>query len=345
MSRSIVLAAVIAFAIAPSGVAQEGAASEGKTVTFKRKVPAAGDAAGQMVKSSMRSTMNMSMNGEARPTVETGRETTMRKKTEILAADGKAVNKVKVNFMEMTTEVEMSEEFGGGGDRSGRRRRGRDGEEIASDDEIAGNTYVVDLSGEKPVVRDEQGAEVDAAVSSLVLRYETREGKYSGWGPPLHEVIPAGEMKIGHRMDLTTDQAAALLSGVVGGRRRGQDVGEHSHSLTLTGTTKVLGVECAVFDLSMKTTTTGKEEPPAQDGEGEGGRRRRRRPRGPSESEMTGQMVVGLENTWLYKLQMDGSMKSSMSMSRGERSFERSSESTMKFSASSLYMNQKPAAQ
>ena len=340
MSRTTVLAVLVALLLVPLAAAQDGAAAEGKSITLKRAKPGTGDAAGQLVKSTMRSTMNMSMNGEARPTVETGRETTLRKKSEIVAADAKAVQKVKVTYMEMTTEVDVPEEFGGGGERQGRRRRGRGGEEIASDEELVGNTYVIDFSGDTPTVRDEQGAEVDSAVSSLVIRYESRDGGYGGWGPPVHEAIPEGEMKIGHRLTLNRDKVGALLDGVIGRRGNMSDVGEHASSLTLTGTTKVLGVECAVFDLKLKSSTTGNEEPPADE---EGGGRRRRRPRGPSESEITGQVVVGLDDMWLYKVTLDGSMKSSMSMSRGERSFERSSESTMKIAVSSLYMKKKPA--
>lgn len=325
----------LALVLAPAAAAQEEAA---RTIEIVRKIPAAGDTSGQSVKTSSKSSTSMTLDGEARPARQMSRTRILRKKTEIQAANAEGVTKVKVTFMEISNDVEMPEAPDGAARRGGRgRRRTRDGEEIAGDEDLAGRVFVVDLNGDAPRVTDGEGAEVETPVASAVLRHEVADGKYAGWGLPLHEIIPTGRMKVGHRIDLSPEKASILFNSR---RRRGMGKGEYS--LTLSGITKVLGVDCAVFDIVIKAATTGEEG--SADDEGGGGRRSRRRG-GPSRTEMDGKLVVGIGNLWLYKLTLAGSTTSSRSMSRGEHSLEIASDSTMKIDVSSLYVPRKSSSQ
>ncbi len=73
-------------------------------------------------------------------------------------------------------------------------------------------------------------------------------------------------------------------------------------TLTLKGTKNVFGVECAEFELSMTDSSSTDNERMSRE----------------SSNKMSGTVLIGIDNGWLYSAKIDGSNSSSMSGSMRE---------------------------
>ena len=77
-------------------------------------------------------------------------------------------------------------------------------------------------------------------------------------------------------------------------------------SLTLKGTKKVFGVECAEFELKVTDNSSMDNERMSRE----------------SKSSTTGTVLIGVDNGWLYSVKVNGSSSSSMSGSMRDSEFE-----------------------
>ncbi len=343
MSRSQILTftiALVAFCIVPL-VAQENDVPK-KTVTFEKAKPSTGDFFGASNKTSSAQTTEMTRNGESREPRTSKRTTSINREVTILLSEKDTVKKAQVFYKEAKSSRPS------GGRRRGRGRPGGGGEgqpERAKLSDLEGQTFILDFSGATPKVTNAKGEAVAENVAKLVLRRESKDGKFAGWGSDMIAVLGKNQIAVGEVITLDRKRATLLVGnqarsrfGMRSGRRRGGRGGETKPAnteeskpetikatLTLKGIKTVFGVECGEFALSITDDTSIEQETMSVD----------------SQSKLTGTVLIGVKNGWLYSLKVEGSNSSSMSMARGEMEMEVDTVGTTSVSKTVVYSKKK----
>ncbi|MCA9322342.1 MAG: hypothetical protein KDB53_16490 [Planctomycetes bacterium] len=274
ISNRLTVAALSLVVLTGSAFAQEATAAKYK---FTWKAPKAGTVQGIDGKGGVKMAMDIFMGGELMQSMETTTTHNEKKKTTVLALDGAKISKFKVAYETISNETDLGEM----GDMVG---------DLMPEDKAAalvGKTYVVTLAEAGPSVTAEDGTAVEAEVSSTVLERELADGQHIGWHMGLDQVFPDRELAVGEVLKIDGKAAERFFPEGPQGGGSGPKV---KVALTFTGTKKVLGVECGVFDADFEIS--GGED------------------RGLKISGLPkGELLVGISNLWIYGFKMDGDMK------------------------------------
>ncbi|MEE9393030.1 MAG: hypothetical protein V3W41_11040 [Planctomycetota bacterium] len=344
--RIVTFPLVLALALASSlfvaaAPAQDQKTDEAKTVTFKRATLRVGDTITQASKSNSSSTSERSMNGEEAEPRNSKTSRSLKKKTEVMAMTADKVSAIRVTYTELERETarpQGNRRRGGGGRPGGNERA-----PMADEGDLVGKTYTLTLKDGRVIVTGADGKEVKPEIAGRVKRLETRDAKFRGFGPDVSDLIPAGEMKIGHRIEIPSARSREFMSansgrsrfGRRGGRggRDGQGGGASPAgpkvSLILEDTTKILGRATAVFRIEVVMPEPGADrEGMTLD----------------IESKSKGKFYVGLEDSRPYRVDFENETSTEMSFETDERSMEMSSESKRKSQTMWIYSKVKKAA-
>ncbi len=280
-------------------------AQDQKKYTFKWKVPAVGETMGMQMKMTMDNETVVKMDGEVMQSMSMAMKNKEKREIEVLATDGKSITKMKIKYLEMSREMDA-------GEMEGMPGMPEVGENLA---ELVGNTYIVEMVDGAPRVTDEAGEAVADSVAETVKEQEVKDGRFSTWSPILEKVIPDRPIAVGETFTLKGEDAKALVP-------MGADKGELENlavEVTFSGTKKILGTECGVFD--VKVDMGGSPVPGLE-----------------LKGAPTGQLVVGIDNMWLYQMKLDGDMTMSGSPDMGDQPapVELSIDATIKIKAEGL---------
>lgn len=321
--------------------AQEEEKPTAKAITFTKKAPVAGDFFGSSQKNTSENSTEMTRDGESQEPRKMTTKSDVTKEVTILATNKEgAVTKAQVMYKKIAQERPS---FGG----QGRGRRGRGGEDAAPRaqmTDLEGQTFVLDFSGETPKVTNPAGEAAAENLAKLVLRQESKDNKFTGWGTNMIDVLGKNKVTVGESITLDKNRLGMLVRSRQGGRRMGGRRGGRGGNrrggegaaaeaapetmkatLTLKGTKKVFGVECGEFELVMNDSSSSDNERMTRD----------------SKQKSTGTVLIGINNGWLYSLSVDGTQSSSMSMSRGDTEMEIETSGTSKTTKTIVYSKKK----
>ncbi len=323
-----------------------GAQEKAEVVSFKSRGPTVGEFQGSMLKTTNKNTVRMMRDGEESPERSMGSKATTNRDATILEVKDGAVTRVKLHWREVSRQNDLPE-MAGGGRRGGRRGGGENAEPMPDVTELAGKTLILDLSAATPTLKDEEGKDASDGLLRLVTRMETSDGKFSGWSPDVLGILGKTEFTVGESIALSRENGAKIfgnaggmrMRGMRGGRRGGRggrggeegaaqepDTG-YSATLVFKGKRNSLGHDCGLFEINVTENSDRSNE----------------RMQSTSRTTMTGELLVGIENGWLYKLELKGKSSSDTSISMEERSMETSMEGSMDITRQVIYA--KPKAQ
>ncbi len=331
----IILAIFVVTCLAPLSAQEK---KETKTITFTKKAPSAGDFFGFLSKSESSSTREVTRNGEIDEPRKSLATTTINRVVTILATKAGVVTKARVIYKKA---AQVRPSFGNR--RGGRRRSGGEGAgQRASLSDLDGLTFNLDFSGAAPKVTNEKGEAVSESVAKLVLRRESKDGKFTGWGPDMMTVLGKSKVAIGETITLDKKRFGLLASAGQrfrgsrmgrGRRRRGGEAPTNAGkqpetlkaSMILRGTKTVFGVECAEFEVLMEDQSSMESERMSRE----------------SSAKKTGTVLIGISNGWLYSSKFEGNNSSSMSGSRQDSDLEMESTTISKSSKQITYAKKK----
>ncbi|MEE9394349.1 MAG: hypothetical protein V3W41_17775 [Planctomycetota bacterium] len=312
--------AVFALAMAPA-LAQESAPAkeEVKSVTFKSKGLAVNDKVVVTGKSSMSQTMKVESDGQVLMENKSSTESNIRSTCVVKAAKEGKPTKVSIVFNKIEIEEEdPMAEMQGVESKSAKVQA------------LDGKSFLLNLSAAPIAVTDLKGEEVPESEAKTVReRLVSKSGKFIGFGPDVSKAIPDGAMKIGTKIELTPYLIADIL-GMTDDDQIGDPKEFISGSMTLTGTRKVLGHECGVFEVKMKLDGSP---------ETEGG------PELQIKGSPTGELLVGLENKWVYRADAKGDINFTGEMEQGEMIIELDGSAKIKSNTVSIFSKDKPKAE
>ncbi len=261
-------------------------AQDQKKYTFKWKVPSVGETMGMQMKMTMDNETTVKMDGEVMQSMSMSMKNDEKREIEVLATDGKSITKIKVKYLEMSQEMDA-------GEMEGMPGMPETGENLA---ELVGNTYIVELVDGAPKVTDEAGEAVADSVAQTVKEQEVKDGRFTTWSPILEKIIPTRPISVGETFTIKGADAKELMPMGDGPG----DLGDLSVDVTFSGTKKILGTECGVFD--VKVNMGGAPVPGLE-----------------LKGVPTGQMVVGVDNMWLYQMKLNGDMTMGGSPDMGDQ--------------------------
>ncbi len=253
-------------------------AQDQKKYTFKWKVPSVGETMGMQMKMTMDNETTVKMDGEVMQSMSMKMKNSEKREIEVLATDGKSITKLKIKYLEMSNEMDA-------GEMEGMPGMPEVGENLA---ELVGNTYIVELVDGAPKVTDEAGEAVADSVAETVKAQEVKDGRFTTWSPILEKIIPDRPISVGETFTIKGEDAKDLvpMGGPIDGEGGLEDL---SVEVTFSGTKKILGTECGVFDIKINI---GSSPVPGVELKGA----------------PTGQIVVGVDNMWLYQMKLNGDM-------------------------------------
>lgn len=258
-----------------------------ETVTFGKGGFAAGDKITASNTMKMKTVVDVSVDGTPMQHQEIGMTTTTLVKTLVrkVGADGPTVIDVTFDKAEMKAD----------GD-----------DEIASQmgaaefplTALVGKTYRVDVSGATPAISMADGEAASPSDVEALRSVVIGGGKLKGLGAEMTDLVPAGEMTVGHVIkfdgnafknlfDFGADDDGGLPMEMITG------------TLTLRGTRRVLGAECGVFEIVV--TIDGKMAVPGL----------------PDEATLSGapkgEVLIGLKDRRIYRTDVKGGVVAHMS--------------------------------
>lgn len=293
--------------------------AESEKITFKHKAPGKGDVQFRVSNMDMNQTIEISAEMMPEPMEQTqDMKITEKRRTTILAAKDGKVTKLRIQIMEFDMNMKMT----------------MAGEEMpmgADAPDFSGKVLIAELQEDGSVkVTDEQGAEVDENLS-MMGRSEFSGGDYVGWGPRLEKILPSRPIAMNETIDVPVDRAKDFLPGM-GGAQLGK---ASKMSLKLVGKKRSLGTDLAVFELETKFGGS------PDLGELTGGQM-------PDlnldvSATLTGKIEVGVNNLWVYGMEMKGPMSMTREPTE-EMPMSMNSEGTISNRGASMYTKEKAAA-
>ncbi|MCB9833016.1 MAG: hypothetical protein H6807_11130 [Planctomycetes bacterium] len=301
---------------------QAGAQEKPETVSFKSRAPVVGEFQGSKYKTGGKTVMRMGdAEAEGR---ESGSSLVVSRDATILESKDGKVAKVRLHWREVEEKNDRPAGLGAGGGRGG-RRGGEDRPTRPDFSELLGKTLILDLATETPTVTAEDGSPVDEGLARMVVFSETRDGQFVGWSPDVLGALGRKDFTVGERVTFSQEAGRTLLGNVGGGLnargprgRRGNRGGEeppaeaaepeatYEGSVVFKGRRNVLGHDCGLFEISVTSSSERNDE----------------RGQSSTKSTVTGEMLVGIENGWLYKIELKNKNSMDSAITRGERSFE-----------------------
>lgn len=289
-------------------------------ITFTHKSLAVGDVQTRASSMNMNQDLTMSMGDEAQPPMNQEVDTKEKRRTSILAAANGKVTKVKIEMLDFGFDMKMGGESvpEGLGD--------------MGPPDITGKVVIVELTEDGTVtVKDEEGNAVDEMLEAAGSG-EFDKGNYVGWGPRFEKILPRRPVAMNEIITVPKERAMDFMPGY--GKAKLGDV--ESMTLKLVGTKRSLGTDLAVFEVDAKFG--GSPDLGVMGGGGGGGV--------PGltlrvDVHLTGKISVGVNNLWVYDMELDGPMKLSSEAS-DEMPFSMDATGKIKTRGLSLYTKAQP---
>ena len=214
----------------------------------------------------------------------------------VLESSTKGVVKARVHYKKHENKTKMTGPMGN--------------QEVADPSPLEGNTYVLSIKDGQLIARNEKGEEPSQQELKKLKEEFTSEVKAGALADPhmkMREQPAVREMSVGESITLDKETAAAMF---------GDESGDEAPPiremvLKLTGTRNVLGAKCAVFDvkIDMDTEAMAKQIP---------------MPDTKVTVDMTGEIIMGIEDCWGRSFKMGGPMtfKATQSTPNGDVSLD-----------------------